>query len=43
MKPAAYWVSIWKIKSILYARPYQAARERRLARQFIVNLGGSYE
>jgi hypothetical protein len=40
MKPAIYWVSIWKIKSILYARPYQAARERRRARQFIINLRG---
>jgi len=41
MKPAAYWVSIWKINAILYAKPYQVAKERRLARQFIVNLKGS--
>jgi hypothetical protein len=40
MKPAVYWVSIWKISATLYAKPYQAAREKRLARQFIVNLRG---
>jgi hypothetical protein len=40
MKPATYWVSIWKIKAVLYAKTYQAARDKRLARQFIVNLGG---
>lgn len=40
MRPAVYWVSIWKIKSVLYARPYQEARERRQARQFIIKLTG---
>jgi len=40
MKPAIYWVSIWKIKATLYAKPYQVAKEKRLARQFIINLRG---
>lgn len=40
MRPAVYWVSIWKIKAVLYAKTYQAAREKRLARQFLIKLMG---